>query len=364
MAKRAFKQFNEAEIINNWEYSRLPLTFCSDALTPAQALQAGAIFSYSNPRKGTADCTRTHKGFAEELHFSPATSARGIKSIKKLKAKDSSSILETPKQSTYRIDKSKINTRHIQIEKCIANHTFEFTNKTARQLSHGALILFSYITYKYKLLKNDKKKGVKASYTDFAEALGCCEKTITKYIDELISCGLITRGAHEKGLNGFKKSVYHPDSKLLEWIDDVRKREIKARRKGVDRAEEAAKAQERAKAEHERDKYYAELQEAAEHRAERNQEIANEDSEYVALDAELNNVKSGKGKYKMLSPYQRMLEIVRLNDLINNALRRYGLTESDLKPQYLCSECKDTGRMGNGHLCNCYPYTHSKDLQD
>lgn len=363
MAKRAFKQFNEQEIIDNCGYFRLPVSFCTEAqLPPSGALQAGLIFSYSNPRKGTSDCTRTHKGFSKELLISPATSARELKRIRNLTNEKGENILESSKQSSYRIDKSKINTRHSQIEKCILYHSFEFKDGSIRPLSKGALLLFSYIVYKYNSLK-DKKKGVKATYKDFAKALGCCEKTIGKQIDELISCGLIFRGKDEEGLNGFKMSVYHPDSKLLTWIKDVRKQQIKARRKKA--PEPDPQAEERARIQRARDKYYNDLQRTAKHREERSKEIANDDSEYVELNAELEALTAREGKYKNLSVMEGMQERIRIMDLISEALRRLGLNYEDLNPKPKCSKCNDTGyRTDSNKLCDCFPLTDFKDLLD
>lgn len=369
MAKRAFKQFSEEEIAANWNYIQLPLYFCNEAnLAPSRALQAGVIVGYSNPRKGTANCTRTHKGFSEELLFSPATSARGIKDIKEL-SEGGEPILEIVKQSTYRIDKSKLKSRRqIQIEKSIMHHIFEFTDENSqtvysRPLTKGELLRYSYIVCKWKQLK-DRKKGVVASYSDLAEATGGCEKTIGKEIENLINCGLLTRPKHEKGLNGRWKSVYHPDSKLLNWINDVRKKAIKDRRKKAPEhdEEDEAKAAELAKA---RDDYYAEQRQAAAHRAESNNEIANADSEYVALTTELEAISLGKGKYKMLSVMERVNERIRVLECVSSVLQRHGLTLDDLKPKPRCLLCKDTGyRTSSGKLCDCFPGADLKDLLD
>lgn len=369
MAQRAFKQFNEEDIAVNWNYLQLPLYFCNKTdLSPSHALQAGAIVSYSNPRKGTADCTRTHKGFSEELHCSTATSTRGIKVIKEL-TEDGVPLLEILKQSTYRIDKSKLKSRQIiPIEKCILYHTFEFTDDDSnttisRPLTKHELFLFSYIAYKWKHLKN-RKKGIVASYADFVKVIGGCEKTIGKEIDNLINCGLITRPKHEKGLNGRWKSVYHPDSKLLDWIDDVRKKAIKDRKKKISEPSEESevKAAQLSKA---RREYYTQIQIKAEQSAERNKKIANKDNEYVKASSERLDIILMRGKYGTLSPIELEHEELKRTQLIAQALRRYGLTEDDLQPKCKCSKCNDTGTVtATGQPCDCFPEANFTDLLD
>ena len=366
------------DIEKNCGYYRMPQSICRDRrLTPAHTIHAGLIYSYSNPRKGTADCTRTHRGFSEELRTSPATITRGFERLRNLKDKDGKEleILETIKQSSYRIDKAKINSRCFRLEKYFLNHEFKFNIKNKdgngvkymrRRLTPIEALCASYIYSKYDY-QHDKKTGVKASYKDIAEVLGCCEKTAGKIINNLMKCSLIFRPKEDKGLNGFKKSVYHPESDLLRLIKEARERSVKARRKAQAHSEEPARSevQKSAKATHEREKYYSELRHAAEQRAKDNLDIMRNDSEYNKAKAEQVKIIIGHGKYKTLSPEERNVELLKLNATIAQAFRRLGLSESDLEPRYKCSVCNDTGyRKDNGRPCDCFPETHFKDLLD
>ena len=352
------------EIEKNYGYFRIPSSFCCNRkLTPAYTVQFGAIYSYSNPRKGKADCTRTYRGLSDELHFSTATVTRGFeRGREQLKSDNGELLLVTIKQSSYRIDKELVKSPCIRFEKFFLNHIFKFKDGTCRRLTPREALFASYFYDKYDKLR-DKKSGVIASYADLAEVFGCCDKTVAKTILSLMKCNLLFRPEKNKGLNGRWKSVYIIEKDLLRLIKETRARVVKARRKTPEQSEEAS-AKVKIEERRAREQYYDDLRFKAEKLAEHNKAVMLQDTEYCKAKEEQPKVILGLGKYKALSPAKRDIELRKLNATIAQAFQRYGLSESDLSPRWKCSKCNDTGRKGNGQLCGCFPQANFTDLQD
>ena len=47
-------------------------------------------------------------------------------------------------------------------------------------------------------------------------------------------------------------------------------------------------------------------------------------------------------------------ELSRLREKLKTLLYEGGLEEEDLRPQYSCKKCSDTGYLPNGKPCDCY----------
>ena len=105
-----------------------------------------------------------------------------------------------------------------------------------------------------------------------------------------------------------------------------------------------------------RDKWYAERQAAAEAVAYKHQQTAKRNARYCQLEKELARLTLELAKAEVagadlteLKEYQAALQAER-----GNVLKKLGLTEAQLVPQYSCQKCKDSGYLASGKACDCY----------
>ena len=107
----------------------------------------------------------------------------------------------------------------------------------------------------------------------------------------------------------------------------------------------------------EREKWYAERQARAESIAYAYQRTAKGNKRFVELERELAKMNlelakaevAGADNLIALREYQEQLQEER-----GRILKKLGIEESQLVPQYACSKCNDSGFMEDGRACDCY----------
>lgn len=119
------------------------------------------------------------------------------------------------------------------------------------------------------------------------------------------------------------------------------------------RSEAAIAADERS----DRERYYAELRQRAEQKADRAREIAEKSENYKAAESAIKKGEIELARAEVYFPER--VEFVRAK--LDRAKRARGaalaelhLTDADLSPQYVCKRCSDTGFLPNGKMCDCY----------
>ena len=106
-----------------------------------------------------------------------------------------------------------------------------------------------------------------------------------------------------------------------------------------------------------RETFYAQRKAKAERIAEKYLQKAMADEEFAKVSAEITRMQlrlakaeiSGDGSLPTLQAEESAL-IARKKEI----LKRLGLTEAQLTPQYACKKCSDTGFLPSGKACDCY----------
>lgn len=105
-----------------------------------------------------------------------------------------------------------------------------------------------------------------------------------------------------------------------------------------------------------REEWYRERRDRAEEVADKNRQRADEHCGDEMRDVKRLEITLAKAES------EGMTECVKANafalasarERLERSLADIGLTENDLKPQYSCKKCNDTGFLSNGKPCNCY----------
>lgn len=106
-----------------------------------------------------------------------------------------------------------------------------------------------------------------------------------------------------------------------------------------------------------RERYYAKLREKAQTRAEQYLAKANANLRFKEITGELSKMEFAlakaemydKTKYPILQSQKEALLAER-----KEILRKLGIDEASLQPQFECKKCSDTGFLPNGTACTCY----------
>lgn len=108
----------------------------------------------------------------------------------------------------------------------------------------------------------------------------------------------------------------------------------------------------------EREHYYAVLRQRAASAAERARTRAEQDEKFCLADSAVKKSEIELAKAEVFSPDSAQLIREKLGlqkKARTDALKRLGLTDSDLLPKYACPKCSDTGFLPDGKICDCYP---------
>lgn len=315
----------------------------------------GQIYSFTcdkvNGEQPT--CTRTYEGFSRDLGISVSSVCRAVDSLIKGGA------IERKGQSEYITTLDKSGT-FLRLESWVNTITIKFTNKQGkvieRRLKLSERFVFSLIFTHCDTGKGGGNKYC-ASNAEIGRILGLNPKTVSNAINTLIAAGLVIRAEYERGVNSTHKSTYHINKRLLSRNRAATSPLIGAKRQ--------PKTPEEAKAESiDRERWYARRRQEAEDRAERNERKAQTDNRFKAADTELRVLASKEAYAELRGELEELAKIQsrrrELEQQRIKALRRLHLTPDDLRPQYHCPSCNDTGFTEQGIMCDCYAAAHSR----
>ncbi len=197
-------------------------------------------------------------------------------------------------------------------------------------------------------------KGCDFTIEELCKKSGACEKTIRTAICKTINMGFISSRNRIKYARADKRLHFNVNS-------DVRRlMKHESRLKAAEKRAEKARKDEELRAANmraERESYYASLQNAALALAEHNRRVAEKDVEFKRADTLLRAGEIELARAEVYAP-ETLREIkIRIEQAQRDrahALTRLKLTEEDLKPQWTCKKCSDSGFLPNGKMCDCY----------
>ena len=106
-----------------------------------------------------------------------------------------------------------------------------------------------------------------------------------------------------------------------------------------------------------RERYYAQLREKAQSRADKVVAKANKNGRFKEISTELSKMEFALAKAEVFEPKNLPILTQEKANLLRerrSILEGLGLSEADLQPQYSCKKCSDTGFLPSGVACNCY----------
>ena len=333
-------------------YIRRPYSFFHGALghraPGAELIIAGKIYSLSCSR--SRECRYTYKRFAAELGVSLSTVARSIKSLKE------HGVIIQDKRKTgaaYKfVEAPKDQRRYIRTERWMIETSFEVRTKSGkivtRRLIESEKTVLSHI---WTHCTSGKTGGTcSGSARSWAGMLQMDEKTVKKAIRNLLGAGLIVRPAEDRGVNGYKRSTYHINGRIVRKLERASRRAHRAQDRRTD-AELAADART------ERERVYAARREAAESRAESYLRRIMQDAAYAHAERRGRKLDIEIAKAELYSPAdvaRLRREAAELQAQKAARMQALGVSADDLKPQYICPLCRDTGYLPGGRPCGCY----------
>ncbi len=107
----------------------------------------------------------------------------------------------------------------------------------------------------------------------------------------------------------------------------------------------------------ERERHYALLRERAQSVADRYAVKANSNPRFKEISAELSRMEIALAKAEMFEPETLPALLNKKEALLaerKEILKKLGITERQLAPQYKCKKCSDTGFLPSGAACDCY----------
>ena len=214
------------------------------------------------------------------------------------------------------------------------------------------------------------------SVRKLAKKYNMSKSTIQEYISALLRGKLIYRTVEGRGHNGQYLSRYTVNEKLLRGLRKKTRKELRhrmtsesvlsAEERAIAAREIAARNAERAarEAAAERARWYAERRQTAQDRAEWYIRMAEQDQAYKAAQTAIRGLDIEIAKAEVFG--SDSLDRLRRERQTQVRLRKERLTilhirDEDLRPQYRCKKCNDTGfDLRTGKLCRCYSH-HGED---
>lgn len=215
-----------------------------------------------------------------------------------------------------------------------------------RRLTPAEVDVLSFVLHETNL-----KGGFHGSIGEIAKELDMSERTVERAVYALFSAHLIFR---PKKANAKGKSKFVANLKKIDEI--IPHKESKKPQKSKKTSKKASHVQvlnDRA----DREKYYAALREHAQSRADKYMAQARADARFVAVTKELNGLELTLAKAELNAP--ATLPGLRARQKALQAekaaiLQRLGIDVQQLKPQWRCKACSDSGFLPNGQACDCY----------
>lgn len=320
-------------------------------LALSEIMLFSAVYSFSDA-ESQARCNKSFSRFGEDLRLSRGTVGRGIKALKQ------AGKIEQDKSRRFCASYTCVNfskgRRFIKIELYLKETQFKVKGEAEpRYLTNAELLVLCHIKTHCSHV-GEFVGGVRS----IAETLGLSESTVDEAIKTLLRAELIYRP--ERGLNGWKRSKYTVNKKLMRQTKKTHgKKAKKAEREEPAPAEKLTEAERAHEARTEYERYYAERRRIAEARADQISARLNADDTYKRVYAEIRRTELEQARAEVFNLPEAEELRRRLKRLRAERARRMAelcITESDLKPNYQCPKCEDTGyRKTDGRMCDCYP---------
>lgn len=351
---------SEAELqLNESEkgYLRLPYSLFKARLYPnggrklcrSEILLYGAMYTFSNPKKEQR-CNMTYSRFGEKLNLSRGTVARGIAALKAAGKIDqdksrrscaSYDCVDRPKDKGF-----------IKLDLYLYRTKFIVKGEAEPQyLTDSEINILCFVKTH---CANEKGNGeFVGSVRGIARTLNLSPTTVQKSIETLLNAGLIYRTREGLGKNGYKRSEYTVNEKLLR---KMQQKDRKASENAVrdNRTEAERSADDRTEFE----SHYARLRQTAQERVEWFIERLNKDDTYQKAEREIRalDIQIARAETYDL-PNLETLKVEQLKRKAERAQRmaELNISEADLIPKWQCGKCKDTGFRKGGQMCDCYP---------
>lgn len=322
-------------------------------LRRSEILLYATVYSFSRSDDDTATCNLAYSKFEQKLGLSHGTVARGIGALKEaaLVNQDKSRRTGASYKCTSKIKENGF----IRTEFYLFSTKFEAKGEAPRYLTTSEINVLSLIKTH---CGNKKGSGVfTGSVRGIARTLGLSFTIVQKCITTLLKMHLIFRSEENRGRNGYKRSGYTVNAKLLRRTEKNYKRDIEPPKPKKALSSEAREI-EAANARAEREHYYAVLREVAENRRQSFLDHLNRDDTYKRVDDALRALppKIGRAEAFNLPELLHLKnEEKRLQAQRARRMAELGITEEELRPKYRCARCSDTGFKPDGTMCDCYP---------
>lgn len=326
-------------------------------VTLSGAFVEGLVFSYY---KENAVFSRTYAGISEEINVAPSTVSEAMKRLKKCGRVQS----EEQSSYTYNIDKLPKKFKHGRFggtkffvcPEIFYKNAFRIRGEVRMLTKSETLIASAFLT----LALDENAPAIKISHNDVGKELGICRQTVVSAVQNLMYAGIISRAAHEVGINGHKKSTYHINGALFrnvkKWLYKKATPESSAP-KSDKPTPMPAPVQDAYYRRPNRENWYAERRHDAEERADAFVKRAKEDVEYNEADKQLKalEIKIALRRYAEGELITLKAQLEGVQKRRKRALKRLNLRDVDFIPKYYCQECDDTGwRKSDRKPCDCY----------
>jgi DNA-binding MarR family transcriptional regulator len=326
-----------------FNYTTFPLTaFATEggkrALTLSAVAMVGMVYSYSKSRDDIEQiCHAKYSRFEQKFNISPATVCRSLKLIR-------DKFIINKSQSSYTFNQEMSTPLFLHINDEFFTTPFKIRGEAeARILTKAEIFVLSFI---YTRCSNKKRSGdYECSNSRIAHELGLSIKTVKQAVSVLLRADLIYR---QKGINAYELSIFNINNKMFRTL-------ARTQNKAQNKTVQAIKTDEDKTIA--RENYYAERRQHAQYIAEQNERKALNYLPYATANKEFNSLSPAIAMAEVRG--QDVSELVQRQEAAHKrrliALEQLGLTEADLKPQWHCKACEDTGfNKLSGKLCNCY----------
>lgn len=335
---------NAAEKLNT--FFRFPYALARLGFSGAIGRVASVIFSYSNRHDTGAECVLTREGLAACAGVSVSSAARALGT---LRAMDGFSMREESGRRRYSL--------HIRTDSgCFRRYRYLFENEfeiggmTRRLTSLEEEIVSFFLSH---ITNPDARRGVETSCARLAAMFGRSADAVGAAIVRLLRAGIIHRP--RRGTSRHRLSRYTVCKALRKLVikeEDPKPAEQKPRqiltKQEIDHEARTA-----------RERHYAPIRAHAIALADAANAIAERDADYTRVRREIAVLDPKIARAEVIGDREGAAELTRRRKslMVTRAriLTRLGLTERDLRPQWRCTVCEDTGfRRADGRMCTCW----------
>lgn len=318
----------------------------SRSMRRAELALYGFISSIS---RGKEACNMSYNRFAAKLNLSRGTVARGLSALKNAGV----IVQDKSHRSCAAYTCEKANKSGIMIEVYLYHTKFTFRGEAEPRFLKDSEI--NVLSLMKTHCTNPKGNGIfVGSVRGIEKTLHLSHKTVQQALCALFRAELIFRAEGNKGVNGYQRSGFMVNAKLLR---NAKKKYRKATDPKIQMdklTQSVCDADVRA----ERERYYNNLQNLADSRAEAFRKQLEADSTYELINNGYNGMEAKLARAEIYFP-ERLGELMREKQELSakraKRMAELGISEADLIPRYRCSKCSDSGFLPNGKMCSCYP---------